>query len=181
MKRLKFVFLFTALLAFGCATDDAPKNNTNNGEADQGNNGSGDMGTEELALTSILPDSGNVAGGTSIALTGTGFVSGMSVDIGANAATDVVVLGSTSATAVTPSGDLGDHDVTVTNPDSTSVTLSMGFSYLEAQDPNVGFCRLQAQSPATGMVGMPVAALYAVVLLRGSPTARAKGTTFWAS
>jgi IPT/TIG domain len=53
-------------------------------------------------ITSIDPTSGAVAGGTSVTITGTNFVSGATVTFGGVAATDVVVVNSTTITCTAP-------------------------------------------------------------------------------
>ena len=80
-------------------------------------------------VTSISPASGPTAGGTSITIAGTGFISGATVTIGGNDASDVSV-SATSITATTPAGAEGPQDVVVTNPDIQSDTLIGGFTYV---------------------------------------------------
>jgi hypothetical protein len=80
-------------------------------------------------VTSISPASGPTAGGTSITITGTGFISGTTVTIGGNDASDVSV-SATSITATTPAGADGPQDVVVTNPDIQFDTLIGGFTYV---------------------------------------------------
>ena len=82
------------------------------------------LAAAQPTLSSITPTSGSTAGGTSVTLTGTGFVAGASVSFGGSAATSVVVVSSTSITAKTPAHAAGTVGVTVTNPDGTSATLS---------------------------------------------------------
>jgi hypothetical protein len=82
------------------------------------------LAAAQPTLSSITPTSGSTAGGTSVTLTGTGFVAGASVSFGGSAATNVVVVSSTSITAKTPAHAAGTVGVTVTNPDGTSATLS---------------------------------------------------------
>ncbi len=71
----------------------------------------------------ISPSSGSTAGGTSVTLTGTNFVSGATVAFGSAAATSVTVVNSTMITAKTPANAPGATNVTVTNPNSQSGTL----------------------------------------------------------
>jgi hypothetical protein len=81
-------------------------------------------------VTSISPTSGLLAGGTSVAITGTGFVNGATVTIGGASATGVTWNSDTSISAVTPARTAGAKDVVVTNPDSQSGTLTGGFTYV---------------------------------------------------
>jgi len=80
-------------------------------------------------VTSISPFSGSTTGGTSVTITGTGFVSGATVTIGGTAATGVTTMSATSITATTPAGTAGARDVVVTTMGG-SVTLGGGFTYV---------------------------------------------------
>ena len=60
---------------------------------------------------------------------GTNFASGATVTFGSAAATNVVVVSSTSITATTPAGSVGAVTVTVTNIGSQSGSLANGFTY----------------------------------------------------
>ncbi|TSC94029.1 MAG: outer membrane adhesin-like protein [Parcubacteria group bacterium Licking1014_1] len=81
------------------------------------------------SVESISPSSGPTAGGTSVTIVGTGFLSGPTVIIGGNAATNIDRVNSTHITATTPAGTAGAKDVTVTNTDTKSGTLTAGFTY----------------------------------------------------
>ncbi|MFI5459447.1 MAG: IPT/TIG domain-containing protein [Isosphaerales bacterium] len=70
-------------------------------------------------VTGIAPTSGPAAGGTPVAITGTGFTGATAVDFGTTAATDVAVVNDTSITADSPAGT-GTVDVTVTTPGGSS-------------------------------------------------------------
>jgi hypothetical protein len=109
-----------------------------------------------VQVTSISPVSGPIAGGTTVAITGSGFVAGATVTIGGVAATGVVAAGSTSLTAVTGAHATGLADVTVTIPGPRSATLAQGFFYAPPPTPADYYtltpCRLVdtrlAQAPA---------------------------------
>src|SRR5205085_11196199 len=77
-------------------------------------------------VSNINPNSGTTAGGTSVTITGTNFVSGATVKLGGTAATGIVVSNSTTITATTPAHAAGTADVVVTNPDNQSGTLTDG-------------------------------------------------------
>ncbi|MFJ1270229.1 IPT/TIG domain-containing protein, partial [Legionella lytica] len=96
-------------------------------------------------LSSVLPSSGSIAGGTAITLTGTGFIPGMSVTLGGTAATNVTVVNSTTLTAVTPAHASGAVNVVVTNTVG-SATLTGGFTYVTLAPTLVGL------TPITGSV-----------------------------
>jgi hypothetical protein len=74
------------------------------------------------AVTRIVPNNGPVAGGTSLTITGTGFTSGSTVEVGTALATGVLVNASTSITALLPSGS-GTADVRVINANGASPTV----------------------------------------------------------
>ncbi len=102
-------------------------------------------------VTAVSPVSGPTAGGTTITVTGTGFQTGATVTVGGAAATSVTVLSAATITAVTPAGTAGPANVTVTNPDAQTGTLTGGFTY-------TGGPTLSAVSPSSGDVsgGTPV-------------------------
>jgi len=66
-------------------------------------------------VTGILPTYGSIDGGTSVTITGTDFLGATDVLIGVNRATINTISG-TQITAVTPSGNVGPADVSVTTP-----------------------------------------------------------------
>jgi hypothetical protein len=79
-------------------------------------------------LTSIAPTSGPAAGGTTVALTGMGFQSTVTVAFGTTAATSPMSSDDQNATAVTPALAPGAlYDVTLTNVDGLSATLPKGW------------------------------------------------------
>jgi len=80
-------------------------------------------------VTNVVPDSGTTAGGTSVTISGTNFVSGATVSFGGTAATGVTVVNATTITADTPARAAGAVDVEVTNSDGQSGSLPNGFTY----------------------------------------------------
>ena len=110
-----------------------------------GQNGSLSNGFTYIAsptVTSVSPNSGPTAGGTAVTITGTNFAAGATVTFGANNATNVVVVSSTSITATTPAGSAGPVTVTVT-VNGQGAGLSNGFTYIvdadgESVAPNNG-------------------------------------------
>lgn len=94
-------------------------------------------------ITSIVPNSGSIAGGTSVTINGTGFLSNPTVKFGGVNATGVSAT-ATSITATTPAHAAGKVDVVVTNSDSQSATLTQGFTYalpnptISSVSPNTG-------------------------------------------
>jgi len=91
-----------------------------------------DNGVAPPSVTSTNPTSGPTSGGTSVTLTGTGFVNGATVTIGGVPATGVTWNSATSITLTTPAGTAGAKNVVVTNPDTQSGTMTNGFTYAAA-------------------------------------------------
>src|SRR5436190_8433850 len=81
-------------------------------------------------VASVSPASGPIGGGTAVTITGANFAAGAAVTIGGVPATGVSVVNSTTITAATPAHAAGAVNVTVTNPDSQTATLTNGFTYL---------------------------------------------------
>ncbi len=81
-------------------------------------------------VSSVSPNSGSTAGGTAVTITGTNFAAGATVTFGSAAATNVVVVNSTTITATTPAGSAGAVTVTVTNPGVQSGSLTNGYTYV---------------------------------------------------
>ena len=110
--------------------------------------------TPKPTVSAVSPSSGPTSGGTSITITGTGFVSGATVVIGqgkgttgAIAATSVTVVSPTEITAATGGGALaGTFNVFVTSPAGTSGANSGDlFAYEPESAPTVS-----AVSPSSG-------------------------------
>ena len=90
-----------------------------------------------VSVTSVSPTGGTIAGDSAVTINGTGFLSGASVTFGGLAATNVVVVSAVKITARTPAHALGAVNVTVTNTNTVTSTLTNGYLY-QAQlfDPN---------------------------------------------
>ena len=82
------------------------------------------------SVATVAPVSGSIAGGTAVTITGTNFAAGAAVTIGGVSATGISVVNATTITATTPAHAAGAVNVTVTNPDTQSATLTNGFTYL---------------------------------------------------
>jgi hypothetical protein len=80
-------------------------------------------------IASVSPTSGPLTAGTSITIAGTNFITGATVKVGGIAATSVVIVSSTSITAVTPAGTAGAKDVVVTTAGGV-VTKTAAFTYV---------------------------------------------------
>jgi hypothetical protein len=101
-------------------------------------------------LTSVAPSSGPTAGGTTITLTGTNFVSGATVRVGGTAATTVTFVSATQVTARTPAGTAGARDVQITNPNGQAATRTGGFTYTTTATGPTITAVTPSSGPATG-------------------------------
>lgn len=102
---------------------------------------------ETPTLTSLTPIVGSTAGGTTITLTGTDFLSGARVYIGSTSCGSVNVVSSTTITCVTASTTTtGLQNVRVTNDDNQSAVLNNAFTYY-------GVPTISTISPTAGAIG----------------------------
>lgn len=107
-------------------------------------NQSGFTYLERPVVTSVNPASGPTAGGTTVTITGQNFASTSggaflaSVKFGENAAASAALVSSTEIRAVSPPGQAGLVDVTVTTPGGTSPTSVIdAFRYEAAALPDL--------------------------------------------
>jgi len=109
---------------------------TTGGTSDPNNNGQKDQFTYVAAptVTGVTPNQGPLAGGTTVTISGTNFISGSTtVYFGSKKTTGVTVNSSTSISATSPSESVGTVDVTVTTPGGTSTKSSADyFTFLAA-------------------------------------------------
>lgn len=95
-------------------------------------------------ITGVSPAAGPAAGGTIVAITGSGFTGATAVNFGASAATSYIVNSSTSITAVSPAGS-GTVDVKVLTPVGLSATSTADqFTFVVAAPEVAGI------SPSSG-------------------------------
>nr|WP_314707222.1 autotransporter domain-containing protein [uncultured Comamonas sp.] len=86
------------------------------------------------SVTSISPNTGLTAGGTTVTINGTGLSGATAVTFGATAATGFTVNSSTQITAMSPAGAAGTVDIRVTTAGGTSATsVADQFTYSAAQ------------------------------------------------
>jgi phosphoserine phosphatase len=81
-------------------------------------------------LTAAAPRTGTTAGGTSVTLTGTGFLPGCTVLFGQDAATQVTINSPTELTAVSPARAEGVVTLTARNPDGQFAVLPRAFRFV---------------------------------------------------
>ena len=105
-------------------------------------------------VTSVSPNNGSTAGGTAVTITGTNFATGATVTFGSAAATNVVVVSSTTITATTPAGSAGAVTVTVTNVGSQSGSLANGFTY--TVPVAISFSQVASATPQSATASVPV-------------------------
>jgi hypothetical protein len=90
-----------------------------------------------VTVSSIAPNSGSSLGGTAVTIAGAGFNTGATVKIGGVSATNVIVVNSSTITAVTGPHAGGLVDVVVTNLNGMAGTLGNSFTYVAAPAPQV--------------------------------------------
>ena len=117
------------------------------------------------SISSITPNYGPTAGGTTITITGTALTDASAVTVRGKAATSVTVVNDTTVTAVTPAGSVGAANVQVTTPGGTA-TISGAFTYGNAPPPPV-WCTVLEQSPNATVV--PDATLRAAITATNLP------------
>ena len=85
-------------------------------------------------VTSVTPNTGSTAGATPVTITGTNFFNPSTVTFGGVAATNVVVVNTTTITATTPAHAAGAVDVVVADAGvcngTPPGTLPNGFTYV---------------------------------------------------
>ena len=82
-------------------------------------------------INDIAPAKGVTKGNTPIKITGANFRDGASLIIGENVAVATTINSENEITALTPVGVVGPMDLTVTNSDGRSDTLSQAFTYIQ--------------------------------------------------
>lgn len=89
-------------------------------------------GAAAPTVGSLSPTTGSSSGGTTITITGSGFLPGATVQVGGSDCTNIKVVSYTSITCTTPTHVPGKVDVTVTNSDKQTVTAKSVFTYTSA-------------------------------------------------
>ena len=87
------------------------------------------IATPAPTVTSVSPNSGPTAGGTSVTITGTNFTGATGVTVGGAAATSVSVVNATSITATVPSHAAGSASVIVTTPAGSNAANTL-YTYI---------------------------------------------------
>ena len=89
----------------------------------------GSAATVGATVSSISPATGDANGGTAVTITGTNFAPGAIVSFGVGTASKIVVVNSTTITAITPPHVGGAANVTVRNAAGDQGSLPNGFLY----------------------------------------------------
>ena len=120
---------------------DAGIDATVDGGADTGIDAGADAGADggtigaAPTITSITPDHGGTAGGTTVVVTGMHFRTGLSVTFDRSAATAIVITGGVQLTCRTPPHAKGAVDLKVENADGTTATSAGGFTFEDVPPP----------------------------------------------
>jgi hypothetical protein len=104
----------------------------------------------------ISPSTGTAAGSTAVTITGANFAAGATVSFGGVLATNVVVVNSTSITAVTPAHPAGAVTVTVTNSNGQSGSLAGGYAFVAVATGTISFVQVNAATPQTPTASVSV-------------------------
>ena len=93
------------------------------------------VSSETLRVDDVTQPRGTVLGGDTVTISGAGFQANATVTFG-NEQAVIESVTADSIECITPSSESGFVDVTVTNPDSLSDTLTDGFEYIHASTIN---------------------------------------------
>jgi MYXO-CTERM domain-containing protein len=114
-------------------------------------------------ITAISPNHGSNAAPVAVIVTGTNFVSGLTLEIGSIPATGVEVPGPTTIHATVPANIVpGTYDVVVTNPDRQSAVLPKGYTVTPGASPPSSKCG--CATTADGSSGVPTMVALLVLL-----------------
>ncbi|HEX8226994.1 MAG TPA: IPT/TIG domain-containing protein [Candidatus Saccharimonadales bacterium] len=111
----------------------------------------GSVAAPAPAVSSISPTSGSTAGGTTVTINGSNFISGATVSFGGTAASNVVYVSSTQMRANAPARTAGGAGVRVTNPDGQSNSNQPTFTYV-APAPSISVVAPTAGPTAGGTI-----------------------------
>jgi N-acetylneuraminic acid mutarotase len=84
------------------------------------------------SISSISPTTGSTGGGTQLTINGANFMSGPVITVGGTSVSAITSFSPTSIGVTTPAHAAGAADVTVTNGDGQSVTLTGAYTYVAA-------------------------------------------------
>ena len=105
--------------------------------------------TPAFTVSGISPGSGAASGGTSVKITGTGFLTGATVTFGGTGGTKVAVPNSSTITVTTPSHTAGTVNVVVTNSIGQSGTLTNAYTFTSSTSSGHSVSISWGPSPST--------------------------------
>ncbi|MFV8668357.1 putative Ig domain-containing protein [Ralstonia pseudosolanacearum] len=135
-------------------------------------------------VTGISPSSGSTGGGTSVAVTGTGFTGATAVKFGSTNAGSFTVNSATSITATSPAGSAGTVDLTVTTSGGTSATSSADqFTYVAPPTANASSATVAHGSSSNAITlsisgGTPTSVAVSTAASHGTATASGTSITY---
>ncbi|MGD7246808.1 putative Ig domain-containing protein [Ralstonia pseudosolanacearum] len=135
-------------------------------------------------VTGISPSSGGTGGGTSVAVTGTGFTGATAVKFGSTNAGSFTVNSATSITATSPAGSAGTVDLTVTTSGGTSATSSADqFTYVAPPTANASSATVAHGSSSNAITlsisgGTPTSVAVSTAASHGTATASGTSITY---
>jgi phosphatidylserine/phosphatidylglycerophosphate/cardiolipin synthase-like enzyme len=122
--------------AAGAVTVVVTNSNGARGTLTNGYTFNGSATTPAPKVCLVSPESGALSGGTSVTISGSGFLAGATVSFGGTQATGVTVSnGGTTITATTPSHAAGAVNAVVTNPGNLSGSLVNAYTYAAPPPP----------------------------------------------
>jgi len=108
-----------------------------------------------VTISNVSPSQGATIGGTSVTITGTNFTAAATVNFGAVAATNVSCLTATTCTATSPAQAAGPVDISVTDANGTSATVSADvFTYVKPAATLYGWGITAPKGGATWLPGV---------------------------
>ena len=127
------------------------------------------LGTAKPVLTSLSPNTGRTAGGTTVTITGNNFTGTTGVTIGGVSVASFTVVSDTTLTVVTPAGTAGSKSVLITTSSggtNVAVTPDIPYTYSTNNDaPSASSVMINGSAQA----GTPLSGIYNYADAEGNP------------
>jgi len=94
------------------------------------NNNNNNGGVNSPVISRVIPDVGDIVGGTSLSIRGAYFENGSKVYIGDTECLNAQFVAASEIRCTSPSGSTGNVDVKIENPNGDEYTLSDGYEYV---------------------------------------------------
>jgi hypothetical protein len=107
-------------------------------------------GGGSVSVTSVVPSSGDPAGGTAVAVYGSAFEDGAQVTFGGQSAENIQFVDPGQINCTTPAHNAGSVAVRVTNPGGEFGELSDAFTYVQGDQPEILFLQPGSGSTSGG-------------------------------